>query len=497
MDPYRARKVAKVIAFVIIITMVITSFSFVLFLGSADSYVYAAETSPGLTAGTAQGENTEAYLDRELVYLESLIKDIRENYKDSLTYEQLMQGAYKGLLSNLDPYSVYYVSKKEGESFVETATGEFYGIGISVENYNGQCRVVSPIPGTPAEKAGILSGDIVTKVDDVDITKMTLDESVNLMRGPEGTSVSIVVQRSGMELSFTMLRAKIKTTSVNYKMLANNIGYIQITSFEGDTDVEFRLAMAAMKTQGAKSLIIDVRNNPGGLIDTAAGVAEQLMAAGPIVHFTQQGKTVDTISAAGAGNTTLKTVLLVNQGSASASEILAGALQDSGRAKVVGVTTFGKGIAQQIVGLTNGDMMKLSVYYFVTPKNKTIDHVGITPDYVVADLSGQTAATLQAKVAEFAPMKQKVKYKAGETGLNVFGAQERLEFLGYNLDQTGTMDTATVNAIVKFQAASKLYPYGGLDLTTMATLDKAVSSYLQSAGGNGDVQLQKAIDLVQ
>lgn len=491
MDPYKARKVAKVIAFVIIITMVITSFSFVFFLGSSGSVVYAASTE------TSTGENSEVYLDKQIQFLEELIKDIQTNYKDSLSYEKLINGAYQGLLSNLDPYSVYYISEEEGSTFVETATGQFSGIGISVENYNGQCRVVSPIPGTPADKAGIQSGDIVLRVDSTDVTKLTLDESVSLMRGPEGTSVTVIVQRGAAELSFTMIRAKIMTTSVNYSMLENKIGYIQITNFESDTDEEFRLAKVALTGQGAKGLIIDLRNNPGGVIDSAAGVAEMLMPKGPIVHFVQQGKTVDTISADGSGETKLPKILLVNEGSASASEILAGALQDSGAAKLVGTTTFGKGIAQQIVELLNGDMMKLSIYYFVTPKNKTIDHVGIQPEYVVADQSGNSLTDLNEEVSRFAPMKEKVKARAGDTGLNVFGAQERLSFLGYDVTNTGTMDAKTINAIQRFQAASKLYAYGGLDYTTMSTLDKAVAYYLQSAAGTEDLQLKKAIDLLK
>lgn len=484
----KTRKLAKVIALIVAIALIITSFSFVLVLpglfGSTGSVVYAA----------AGGDS----LDQQIENLKQYIEYIQKNYKDDVSYDQLVKGAFAGVVDSLgDPYSVYYGASGEGENFVESVTGEYSGIGLSVEDYNGQCRVVSPIPGTPAEKSGIVSGDIIRKIDGTDISSKTLNEAVTMMRGEEGTKVTLTIDRSGKSMSFTLTRAKIKNISVFSKMLENNIGYIQITSFDNDTNKEFKKALAALEKQGIKSLIIDERNNPGGLVGTALDIADQLMPKGPITHFMQKGKIVETYSADGSSDFDLPLVLLVNEGSASASEILAGALQDSKTATLVGTTTYGKGVAQQITEFTDGASMKLSRYYFLTPNKNKIDHTGIKPDYTVQGTKNADAEQLAEKYMGFAPMSEKVKPKAGSVGLNVFGAQQRLAMIGYPVKASGTMDDATVSAVKKFQTESKLYSSGVLDYTTMDALDKAAVKFITGAKDAQDLQLQKAIDLLK
>jgi len=484
----RTRRIAKIIALIIALAMIVTSFSFVLMIpgvfGMKGSVVYAASADAGL--------------DREMENLKQYIKYIRDNYKDDVSYDQLIQGAYSGVIDSLgDPYSVYYGASGEGETFVETVTGEYSGIGLSVENYNGKCRVVAPIPGTPAEKSGIKSGDIVIKIDGVDISDKTLDEAVSMMRGEAGTRVTVTVDRSGQTLSFNLIREKIKNVSVNSRMLEGKIGYIQLTSFDNDSNVEFRKAKIALINKGAKSLILDLRNNPGGLVNTALDIANQLMPKGPITHFEQKGRIMETYSADGNSKLTIPMVLLVNEGSASAAEILAGALQDSKTATLVGTTTFGKGVAQQVSEFSDGASMKLSMYYFLTPNKKKIDHVGIIPDYTVQDSSNPNEKELSEKYAGFAPMSEKVKPKAGDTGLNVFGAQQRLAMIGYAVKATGTMDEATVAAVKKFQQENKLYPGGILDYTTMGALDKATADYITGTKAGVDLQLEKAVSLLK
>lgn len=488
MDPIKARKMAKVIAIIVALAMIITSFSFVLMIpgvfGMEGSVVYAADGSEDL--------------DRDMENLKQYMEYIRENYKDNITFDQMVNGAFEGVVNSLgDPYSVYYGASGEGENFIETVSGEFSGVGLSLENYNGLCRVVAPIPGTPAEKSGIKTGDIVTKVDGKDITSKTLDEAVSLMRGEEGTKVTVTVDRAGQALTFHLTREKIKNVSVNYKMLEGKIGYIQLTSFDSDSNVEFRLAKTALINKGADALILDVRNNPGGMVNTALEIANQLMPKGPITHFEQKGKIVETYSATGDTSSKLPMVLLVNDGSASASEILAGALQDSKTATLVGTTTYGKGVAQQISEFSDGSSMKLSMYYFLTPDKKKIDHVGIIPDYTVQANSNVNEKELTEKYSDFAPMSEKVKPKAGDTGLNVFGAQQRLSMIGYAVKATGTMDETTVTAVKKFQKESGLTPYGVLDYTTMSTLEKMVARYITGTKAGMDLQLDKAIELLK
>jgi carboxyl-terminal processing protease len=488
LDPYRTRKIARIIAIIVAVVMIVTSFSFVMLVpglfGAEGAVVYAA----------AQDED----LDRQMEQLKQYIEYVQANYKDDVTYDKLVKGAFAGVVDSLgDPYSVYYGATGEGENFIETVTGEYSGIGLSVEDYGGKCRVVAPIPGTPAEKSGIKSGDIVTKIDGVDISSKTLDEAVSMMRGEAGTRVTLIVDRSGQALTFNLTREKIKNVSVNYELLDGNIGYIQITSFDNDSNVEFRLAKTALVNKGAKSLILDLRNNPGGLVNTALDIANQLMPKGPIIHFEQKGKIVETYSATGITTVNLPMVLLVNEGSASASEILAGALQDSKTATLVGTTTFGKGVAQQVDTFSDGASMKLSMYYFLTPNKKKIDHVGITPDYTVKNGTNADEKELIEKYMSFAPMSEKVKPKAGDTGLNVFGAQQRLLMLGYAVKVTGTMDEATVAAVKKFQGENKLYPGGILDYTTMNAVDKAVINYIAGAKADNDLQLNKAVELLK
>jgi carboxyl-terminal processing protease len=468
--------------------MIVTSFSFVVLIpglfGMDGAVVYAA--------------SSEEDLDKQLGNLKQYIEYIQENYKDDVTYDQLVDGAFSGVMESLgDPYSVYYGSSAEGENFIESVTGEFSGVGLSLEDYNGKCRVVAPIPGTPADKSGIKSGDIVTKIDGTDISDKTLDEAVSMMRGEEGTKVTLVIDRAGKTLSFTLTREKIKNVSVDYKMLDGDVGYIRITSFDNDSHVEFRLAKTALINKGAKSLIIDIRNNPGGLVNTALDIADQLMPEGPITHFEQKGKIVETYSAENGNEPGIPIVLLVNEGSASASEILAGALQDSKTATLVGTTTYGKGVAQQISDLSDGSTMKLSMFYFLTPNKQRIDHVGITPDYTVQNSFNADEAELAEKYAAFAPMSEKAKPKAGDTGLNVFGAQERLAMLGYPVKVSGTMDDATVAAVAKFQSESKLYPCGILDYTTMDALEKATVHYITGTKEGVDLQLDKAEELLE
>ena len=195
----KSRKFVKVVAWLIVLAMVITSFSFVFMLpglfGSTGSVVYAATSDDDL--------------DQQIANLKQYIEYIQKNYKDDVTYDQLVKGAYSGVVESLgDPWSVYYGASGEGENFIESVTGEYVGVGLSLEAYNGQCRVVAPIPGTPAEKSGIISGDIVKKIDGTDISSKTLNEAVSMMRGEENTKVTLTIDRGGKSMNFTLTRGE-------------------------------------------------------------------------------------------------------------------------------------------------------------------------------------------------------------------------------------------------------------------------------------------------
>lgn len=481
MDPYKARKMAKWVAVIIIFTMIVTSFSFVFFLPS----MFGSENY------TAYGtSNTTQDLD-------SYIKFIKDNYKDEVTTEQLVSGSYEGIVNSLnDPYSVFYSTGEEGEAFIEQVSGEFSGIGVTLESYDGMCRVTGTIPGSPAEKEGVKAGDTIIKVAGKNVESMSLEEIVALLKGEIGTAVEIVVERAGSSnLTFKLVRAKISTASVFSEMQEDKIGYIAISGFDSDTQIEFANARMSLINKGAKSLIIDIRNNPGGFINGAIDIANQLMPKGPIVHTMQKGKIIETIEAKGT-EYALPTVLLINERSASASELLAGALQDSKTATLVGTTTFGKGIMQQVMPIDENSSLKLSTHYFLTPNKNKIDKVGITPDYTVANTVNLNQEDF-LEYLKFAPMKEATKPKKGDTGLNVFGAQQRLELLGYDVSVTGTMDAKTVAAVNQFQKAAGFKPYGVLDNTTKAALEKEVQEMIVGVKNAEDLQLKKAIELLK
>lgn len=487
MNPKTTKAIAKTIAILLVVALVVTSFSFVFFWGAAPLVVYATQEK-------------EPDWNEELLLIKELIMETKAGYKDDIPYEDLLNGAYEGIIDTLgDPYSVFYISDSESQEFVESVSGEFYGVGVSLEMMEGLCKVVAPIPDGPAEKAGILSGDVVTAVDGHDVSGKVLEEIVHRLRGEGGTKVTMTVLRSGKTLTFPLIREKIKLAAVSYELLPEDIGYIRISQFDNDVHLEFKNAKLKLLADGAQSFIVDVRNNPGGYVATAMDIAEQFMPLGPIVHFQQQGEVVETLSADGRGDLGMPVALLVNEGSASASEILAAAWKDSGTATLVGMNTYGKGVAQQILNTARGNQVKLSTHYFLSPKKNVIDKVGVAPDHTVRNYTSldlDRAEQVYEEYKKFAPMKEKNKPSLGATGLNVFGAQQRLSLLGYGTEVSGTMDGKTFSAVKGFQQEQGLFPYGVLDYSTMAALDKAVLRYVSGAVEGKDLQLEKAIELL-
>lgn len=481
------KRIVKVVAFVIAIALIITSFSFVVFLPSA-------------FAGTKEEDtNSREYLLNRLVVMQEYLEFLNKYYKDKVDYADLMDAAMEGATESLgDPYSVFYASEKDSEKFVESVAGEYAGIGVTMQNENGKHKVVLVNAAGPSIKAGVEVGDIVIKVDGKDVTSLSLDQLVLLMRGEAGTKVTLTVNRAGQQKDITIIREIVTTASISYEMLDGKIGYMLISGFDSDVAKEFKMAKIALVNKGAESIIMDMRNNPGGYIDGAVEIANELIPNGYIAHFVNKGTIIESEKAAGTADPKMPTVVLVNEESASASELLAGALQDNKAATLVGTTTFGKGVAQQMITLSSGDKAKISVFYFETPNKKVIDHVGITPDYVVRNgYAGSEEA--KAKYLTFAPMAANEKPAPGNTGLTVYASQQRLALLGYYKGKiTGTMDDATVAAVKKFQKDEGLYPYATIDNSTKSKLE--ISAYGLAYGNTqkgNDMQLAKAVELLK
>ena len=313
---------------------------------------------------------------------------IREGYVDQLSDQQILDKALKGMVAALDPHSEY-MTKDEVADFEDLTSGNYAGVGVEVEMKDDQLTVVSPIDGSPAKQAGILSGDVIVKVGTTYISDLGFQDVMNLMRGEVGTTVTLDIERDGKIKHFTLERRLVEDESVTSKWLSKGIAYLRIKQFQGDTDTEFHTAVAKLKKeQPITGMVLDLRNNPGGVLQAAVGVVDTFIDKGMIVYTDGRHELSKSEFKATAKNTQLpkvRLVVLINDGSASASEIVAGALQDHKRALILGTESFGKGSVQTVVPLSDGSAVKLTTALYYTPNGRSIQAQGITPDLVVPE----------------------------------------------------------------------------------------------------------------
>lgn len=311
---------------------------------------------------------------------------LKNNFDGELSGEALTDGMKTGLVQAAgDPYTEY-MNQQQAKDFNSELSGSFTGIGAELtQDENGNIIIVSPLAGFPAEKAGLKPKDVVVEIDGKSTAGMTTSEAVTKIRGPQGTSVKLTVMRDGkQELDFTIERAVINVPSVESKV-ENGIGYLKITRFGEDTTALAQKAATDFKNQNVKGIVLDMRGNPGGLLNAAVSVSSLWLPQGTTVLTERRGgEIVDTLKSSGGSPLQgIPTVVLINQGSASASEIVAGALKDNNAATLVGEKTFGKGSVQQVVNLRAGGILKVTVARWYTPAGKNIDKEGITPDVTV------------------------------------------------------------------------------------------------------------------
>lgn len=316
----------------------------------------------------------------KLIYVKDLVN---EYYVDNIEQNKLVEGALKGMVSNAGDRYTYYMTKKEYDDLMTQTTGSYAGLGIYLDEKDGRILVVAPIEDSPAEKAGIKSGDLILKVNDKEVLAADMDKAIAMMKGKEGVKVKLTVYREGTgNLDFNMTTAKITFKTVKSEMLDSNIGYIRITTFDENTAGAFNTALNGLKAQNMKGLVIDLRDNPGGLLDTSTQIADKLVGEGNIVYtINNHGEKEEWKSDADKINVPL--VLLVNGGSASASEIVSGAVRDYKAGTLIGTKTFGKGLVQTIIGLKDGSGVKITIAKYYTPSGECIQGKGITPDIVL------------------------------------------------------------------------------------------------------------------
>ena len=348
----------------------------------------------GQTVGLHTREESQENTDGESVTGEAVNEDtvakmkVIENvidtyfYKEDVDKDAMVDGIFKGMVESLgDPYSEYY-SKEELESLYQDSFGVYYGVGayVSLDTATGLAKVSGIIADSPAEEADLRAEDIIYKVDDVDVTGMSLQETVSLIKGDENTTVTLTLIRDGKEIEKEVTRRKVESPTVKFEMLDDGMAYIQITEFDTVTVDQFTEAMAMARGNDMKGLILDLRSNPGGNLSSVVSIAKQMLPKGLIVYTEDRDGNREEYSCDGSKELDVPMVVLVNGNSASASEILAGAIKDYGIGTLVGTTTFGKGIVQRPIELSDGSAVKLTISSYYTPNGINIHGIGIEPD---------------------------------------------------------------------------------------------------------------------
>lgn len=307
---------------------------------------------------------------------------ISNYYVDDVDKDKLITGAIEGMVEELDPYSTYLEPKEYEDLQSDLLEGVFGGVGISITIRDDKLTIVTPIKDTPGERAGLMAGDIITEVDGKSTDGISTDTAVKWMRGEPGTDVTLTIKREGEEpKKVEITRALIEVPYIDYELKEDQIGYLNVVQFGSGVGMEIQDAMKDLSKQGAKGIIMDLRNNPGGLLNEAVNVSSNFIQDGPVVHVKHREGIEDTYEINQMyKHYDLPVVILVNGGSASASEIVSGAMQDTGRGLLVGNTTFGKGTVQNIVPLSDGSAFKMTTARYYTPEHRFIHEDGIEPD---------------------------------------------------------------------------------------------------------------------
>ncbi len=375
-----------------------------LIAAAASVVVFSLSADAGVAGTAANANSHDSY--QELALFGEVFTRVRADYVDKVKDNKLIGSAINGMLTSLDPHSNYLDRKDFSDMKVQTR-GEFGGLGIEVSMEKGVVKVVSPIDDTPAARAGLKPGDLITQIDGKPVQGMTLPQAVEKMRGPVDSQITLTIDRKGQKpFDVTLTRATIKVKPVTAKLEKGNIGYIRITSFNEQTDTGLDAAMKKLRQQSGNKLVglvLDLRNNPGGLLDQAVAVSNAFLDKGEIVSLRgRQAEDAQRYDARPGADISggLPMVVLINGGSASASEIVAGALQDQHRAVLLGTRSFGKGSVQTIIPLPGHGAMRLTTARYYTPSGRSIQAEGIEPDIVVPAGRIETAPQKgEAKVA--------------------------------------------------------------------------------------------------
>ncbi|GIO33343.1 MULTISPECIES: S41 family peptidase [Paenibacillus] len=470
---------------VVLVLLAMVCGSGLTFALTGSSLANQAALGQGVLASAASGLKPD-----EVKKLGTALDLIQSNYYQDVDRTKLLDGAINGMTQSLDdPYSSY-MGKKTAEEFEETIEGSFSGIGAEVSSENGNVVVVSPIKGSPAEKAGIRAKDVILTVNGESLHGLELNDAVAKIRGPKGSEAKLTIKRSGSAapIEYTIIRDDVDVETVKAHMEPGKIGVIEITQFSLNTGERFKQELSTLEKEGMKGLVIDVRNDPGGVLSVVIDIAEQFVPKGKvIVQVEDKNKKRDQTLSKGSGKP-YPVTLLMNKGSASASEILAGALQQSAGAKLMGENSFGKGTVQTSFNkqFDDGSLLKITIAKWLTPNGSWIHQKGLKPDIAVA----------QPDYFSVAPINKNATLKFNMNSDDVKNAQVMLDGLGYKPGRKdGYFDEKTASAVKSFQKAQKLGVTGAVDAKTAEALETELIKKIRDP--KYDNQLKSAIAEVQ
>jgi carboxyl-terminal processing protease len=418
--------------------------------------------------------------------LKSTYTILQEGYYKEIDSDKLVEGAIKGMVESLeDPYSVY-MDVEEAKSFDENISSSFEGIGAEIQESNGNIMIVSPIKGSPAEEVGLKPKDIILKVNDKSVEGLTVNEAVMDIRGEKGTKVNLIVQRAGVgELTFTITRDTIPIETVYSEVIEDNIGKIQITKFSESTGEELTKALTDLQNKNVKGLILDLRQNPGGLMDQALAMSELFVPKGKnILQVENKDGTKEVYKSENENVIDLPISVLTDGGTASAGEIMAAALNQSAGITLVGEKTFGKGTIQTARAFKDTSSVKYTTAKWLTPDGTWIHEKGIEPD-IKADLPAYASLPF---------INPENKLQTGASTPEVKSAQQMLKALGYeNVSEEGYFDATTESVVKEFQKQHKLTVDGKISGDTTIKMMELISNKIKE----NDTQLEKAVTVLK
>lgn len=421
--------------------------------------------------------------DTDVDFMKNVIYFVLENYQYEVSQEEVLNGLYDGFFNVLDDYSIYY-SPKEYQAMLETTAGEFSGIGVQIIDSNGQIVVVTPLAGSPALEAGIKAGDIIKYVDGYDIKGLTTSQASLLIRGKEGTTVKIGIMRENENFEFELVRRTIVTSTVEGNIMDNNIGYLKVTDFSDNTVELVKKELVKFDESNVKKIVIDMRNNGGGTLNSAVDMLNLFVTEGPVVYVDYAtGK--EDIYESELKEQKYEIAVLINGGSASATEIFAGAVKYKDEGIIIGTKSFGKGVVQTLYPLVDKSGVKFTTAEYFSVDKMPVHKIGITPDIVVENES--------INLSKYPTFSKEKKPVLGSVSLDVLAAEMILETLGYDVNEPdGVYDQKSFDQVTKFQKDNFLFAYGTIDITTQNTLYNALAKF--AAEDIEDLQLKTAVE---